>query len=63
MINYFDHGLQATTATRGQQRPSPADTHSDPCLVDTLITGLQPTERTACQVRVRRVVPAPAGGP
>ena len=27
MINFIDHGLQATTATPGQQRPSPADTH------------------------------------
>ena len=27
MINFIDHGLQATTATADQQRPSPADTH------------------------------------
>jgi len=27
MINFIDHGLQATTATSGQQRPSPADAH------------------------------------
>src|SRR5450631_1589912 len=27
MINFIDHGLQATTATLGQQRPSPSDTH------------------------------------
>jgi len=32
MINFIDHGLQATTATPGQQRPSPADTHTDPAL-------------------------------
>ena len=27
MIDFIDHGLQATTATSGQHRPSPADTH------------------------------------
>ncbi len=28
MINFIDHGLQATTTTApGQQRPSPADPH------------------------------------
>jgi AcrR family transcriptional regulator len=27
MINFIDHGLQATTAPLGQHRPSPADTH------------------------------------
>jgi hypothetical protein len=32
MINFIDHGLQATTATPGQQRPSPAGTHTDPAL-------------------------------
>jgi len=32
MINFIDHGLQATTATPGQQATLARRTHTDPAL-------------------------------